>query len=71
MTESNQETVTAHGTIQYETVKCSSCGNQVPVAEAERFILGEPGESIVVINNDRAVTCTVEEIDTEDDDDAE
>lgn len=32
---------TAHGEVEYETVECSSCGNEIPKDEASRFIIGD------------------------------
>lgn len=39
MSESKQKTVTAHGEIEYETVECSSCGNDVMKEKAKGFIV--------------------------------
>ena len=32
---------TTHGEVTYELVECSSCGNDVPKENAQRFVIGE------------------------------
>ena len=32
---------TAHGDIQYETVVCTSCENEVPEPDAHRVVIGD------------------------------
>ncbi|SIR99934.1 hypothetical protein SAMN05421858_5080 [Haladaptatus litoreus] len=36
-----QKTTTVHGDVEYETVECSSCGNEVAKSQACYFVIGE------------------------------
>ncbi len=38
---SKHNTVTVHGEIEYETVVCTSCENEVPKDTARRMVIGE------------------------------
>ena len=44
MSDQKQAT-TAHGTVEYETVTCSSCDVDVVRADAKRFVIGEMKKS--------------------------
>lgn len=45
MTTKTRTTPTAHGEVDYKTVTCSSCGEEVPKESAARFIVSNDWES--------------------------
>ena len=36
-----RKATTVHGEFEYETVECSSCGNEVAKDDAQRFVIGD------------------------------
>lgn len=41
-----KETITRHGTVEYEVVKCMSCGNEVKADDATTCVIGDLHEDM-------------------------
>jgi len=53
MSKSKTKTATtAHGTVEYETVECDSCGNEVAKSDAYRFLLFKQGRDPSFVKDD-------------------
>jgi len=41
VTGQKEKAATAHGEVEYETVTCASCENEVPKQKAKKFVIGD------------------------------